>query len=89
MTTINPIKSGLVLGAVIGLWHLAWSLMVAFGWAQPFIDFVFWMHFIKPIYVIQAFNLGTATFLVVVTAIMGFVIGSIFAVLWNWIHKRS
>jgi demethoxyubiquinone hydroxylase (CLK1/Coq7/Cat5 family) len=47
------------------------------------------MHFIKPIYVIQAFNLGTATVLVVVTAIMGFVIGSIFAVLWNWIHKRS
>ena len=29
MTTISPIKSGLVLGAVIGLWHLVWSLMVA------------------------------------------------------------
>jgi hypothetical protein len=26
MTTISPIKTGLVLGAVMGLWHLTWSL---------------------------------------------------------------
>jgi hypothetical protein len=85
---ISPIKAGLVLGVVIGLWHLIWSLLVASGWAQPFIDFVFWMHFIRPVYVIEPFNLGTATILVVVTAVIGFVIGCIFAVLWNWFHKR-
>ena len=89
MVTISPIKSGLVLGAVIGLWHLTWSLLVASGWAQPFIDFVFWMHFIKPVYVIEPFNLGTATILVVVTAAIGFVIGCVFAILWNWFCKRS
>jgi hypothetical protein len=86
---ISPIKAGLVLGAVIGLWHLTWSLLVASGWAQPFIDFVFWIHFIKPVYVVEPFNLGTATILVAVTAAMGFVIGCVFAVLWNWFHKRS
>jgi len=63
--------------------------LVAAGWAQPVIDFVFWMHFIKPVYVIQPFNLGTATVLVVVTVVIGFVVGSVFAVLWNWFHKRS
>ena len=89
MVTISPIKSGLVLGAVIGLWHLTWSLLVASSWAQPFIDFVFWMHFIKPVYVIEPFNLGTATILVVVTAAIGFVIGCVFAILWNWFCKRS
>ena len=86
---INPINGGLVLGAIIDLWHLTWSLLVAAGWAQSVIDFVFWMHFIKPVYVIQPFNLGTATVLVVVTAVIGFVVGSVFAVLWNWFHKRS
>jgi hypothetical protein len=89
VTTINPVKSGLVLGAVIGLWHLTWALLVAFGWAQPFIDFVFWMHFIKPVYVVQPFHPATAAILIVVTAAIGFVIGSVFAVLWNWFHKRS
>ena len=37
----------------------------------------------------EAFNLGTATILVVVTAIIGFVISCVFAVLWNWFHKRT
>ena len=55
---INPINGGLVFGAIIGLWHLTWSLLVAAGWAQPVIDFVFWMHFIKPVYVIQPYKAG-------------------------------
>jgi MFS superfamily sulfate permease-like transporter len=87
MSTVNPFRIGLVLGAVIGLWHLSWSVLVAFGLAQPFIDFIFWMHFIKPVYVIQAFDPITAAILVVVTAVMGFVIGAIFGVLWNWLHR--
>jgi MFS superfamily sulfate permease-like transporter len=87
MSTVNPLRIGLVLGAVIGLWHLSWSVLVAFGLAQPFIDFIFWMHFIKPVYVIQAFDPITAAILVVVTAVMGFVIGAIFGVLWNWLHR--
>lgn len=89
VTTIDPIKSGLVLGAVIGLWHLLWSLLVALGWAQPIIDFVFWMHFIKPVYLVQAFNLTTAIVLIVVTAVIGFIVAFVFAVLWNRSHKRS
>ena len=84
---INPNRAGLVLGAVIGLWHLSWSLLVAFGWAQAVINFVLWMHFIKPIYVIDAFNVGTAVILVVVTTVIGYVIGGIFGLLWNALHK--
>jgi hypothetical protein len=87
-SAIDPVRTGLALGALIGLWHLSWSILVAFGLAQPFIDFVFWMHFLKPPYVVQPFNFATAAILLVVTLSLGFVIGSIFAVLWNWIHKR-
>ncbi len=85
--TINSNKAGLVLGALFGGWHLLWSLLVASGWAQPLIDFIFWVHFIKPIYVIQPFSILLALTLVVVTAIIGYVIGSIFAMLWNQLHK--
>ena len=49
--------------------------------------FVFWMHFIKPVYAIQNFNEITAVILIVVTTLLGFVVGSVFALLWNWIHR--
>jgi hypothetical protein len=87
METINPNKAGLVLGALLGGWHLTWSLLVAAGLAQAVIDFVFWMHFIKPIYVIEPFELARAAILVIVTASIGYVLGSAFGVLWNRIHK--
>jgi hypothetical protein len=77
-----------VLGAVIGLWHLTWSLLVAFGWAQRLIDLIFWMHFIKPIYVIEAFNPTTAIILIAVTSAIGFVIGIVFSAVWNGFHGR-
>ena len=87
-SAIDPVRAGIALGALIGLWHLSWSILVAFGRAQPVIDFVFWMHFIKPPYVVQPFNLATAIVLLIVTLSLGFAIGSIFALLWNWIQKR-
>jgi hypothetical protein len=89
VTKINPIKSGLVLGAIFGLWHVIWSLLVVVGWAQPFIDVVFWMHFIKPVYVIQGFNPAIATALVVVTSAIGVFIGSAFAILCNCLYNQS
>lgn len=87
MTTVDPVKSGLTLGALLGLWHLCWALLVAFGWAQPVIDFVFWTHFIKPVYVVQSFNTLTAAILIVVTAAIGAIVGFVFGVLWNWIQQ--
>ena len=80
-------KSGLVLGVVIGGYHLCWSALVAAGWAQAVIDFVFWMHFIKPVYVIEPFEIGKAAILLIVTASIGFLVGSLFASIWNAVHK--
>lgn len=84
---INIAKAGIVLGVVLGGWHLCWSILVALGWAQPVIDFVFWMHFIKPIYVIEPFEFGRMFVLLIVTTTIGFAIGSAFAFIWNLLHK--
>ena len=84
---IQPNKAGLALGALMGIWHLGWALLVAIGWAQPLINFIFWLHFIKPIYVIEPFNAGTAALLVAITALSGYVTGFIFALLWNRFHR--
>ena len=84
---INPLKAGVTFGAQLGACHLFWALLVALGWAQPLIDFVFWMHFIQPVFVMQPFSLPAAAALIVFTSIAGFVIAFLFAVLWNKLHR--
>ena len=72
---------------MIGGWHLFWSLLVAVGWAQPFIDFIFWAHMIRSIYVIKPFDAVAAGTLIVVTAGMGYVMGYVGAIVWNKLHR--
>lgn len=84
---ISAGKAGLVLAAIFGGWHLCWSALVAIGWAQPVIDFIFWIHFIRPVYVIEPFNVLRAVTLVAVTAAIGFLIGAAFALIWNALHR--
>jgi hypothetical protein len=83
---LNPFKVGVVLGTVLGAFHLCWSMLVALRWAQQLTDFVFWAHFIKPIYVIEPFEFARAAALLVLTASIGFILGLAFAWVWNAVH---
>jgi hypothetical protein len=87
MGRVHRGKATLVLGVLIGGWYLLWSQAVAASEAQPVIDFIFWRHFIKPVYVVEPFVLSRAALLVLVTAAIGGAIGYCFAVLWNWLHR--
>jgi hypothetical protein len=84
---ISVSKTGLVVGIVLGAWHLCWSTLVATGLAQRVADFVFWMHFIKAVYVIEPFEISRATILVLATAAIGYVVGAVGAWAWNVLHK--
>lgn len=86
MKAIIPIKAAITLAVLLGGWHLCWATLVATGVAQSVIDFVFWMHFIKPVYVVGSFNFAIALLLIAVTAMLGFVVGFVFSVLWNKVH---
>ena len=83
---IGPHKAGLALGTLLGGWHLLWSVFVALGVAQIILDFIFWMHFIKPVYIVQPFNLPIAAVLIVATSALGYLVGCGFALVWNRLH---
>jgi hypothetical protein len=90
---IGKHKAGLALGSILGLWHLTWSLLVAVGFAQVLIDWIFRLHFIQPPYTIAPFRFGLAVTLIAVTTAIGYVFGWLLAAIWNslqpgekWIH---
>ncbi|WP_109015919.1 hypothetical protein [Novimethylophilus kurashikiensis] len=80
-------KAGLVLAALLGGMHALWTLLVAFGWAQLVMDFIFRLHFIKPVFEILPFQLATALMLVALTCLIGYVLGVCFAWLWNQLRR--
>lgn len=84
---VNPIKAGVAFGVLLGFFHFCWALLVALGWAQPLMDFVFWMHFLQPVFVIQPFSLPAAAALIIFTFIVGFVTAFLFAAVWNRLHR--
>ncbi len=83
MQHIHPSRAGLVLALIVGGLHAIWSLIVAIGWGQALINFIFWVHFIKPAHEVEPFNIGTALLLVLVATCIGYVVGNGFALLWN------
>lgn len=88
MSYIRPSKIGLMFAVLLGSWHMAWVLLVMVGWAQPLIDFIFRLHFVRPVYVIEEFNPGLAVALIAVTASIGYVMGWMAGVLWNKLQQE-
>jgi hypothetical protein len=80
---INPKKAGFAVGGLLGGFHLAWAIVIAIGWAQALLDFSLWVHMVSMPMTVQPFNLSTAVALVVVTWLIGYVLGSAFACIWN------
>lgn len=89
MQILNPNKTGLAFGLLLAAWHAIWSVFVALGWAQAIVDFVFWMHMIKPVYVIGPFSFWIGLILITVTGALGYIGGFILAAVWNWLHREQ
>lgn len=89
MQTVHPLKAGLTLGVTLGTFHLMWALLVASDWAQPVVDFIFWLHFIKPVYTVAPFEPSIAFLLVVVTAITGFIGAFVFSLIWKALQPKT
>lgn len=86
---LSKAKTGLVLGVFMAIVHAVWAVLVALGVAQGLIDWAVGMHMMVNPYVVSGFSLGTAVGLVVMTFVVGCVLGWVFAALWNSLRKSS
>ncbi len=84
---LSPKKTGFALGAFLGLWHFVWSLLIATGFAQGLLNFVLRLHSLNNPYQVTGFSAIKSVALIVVTSLVGFVFGFVFAKVWNAVHN--
>lgn len=86
---LEPIRTGVVIGLVIALWHAGWAALVAGGLAKALIDFILRMHFLQIAIAVAPFNMTTAIALIAITFGVGFAIGLVLALVWNVLQPKS
>ncbi|MEK7144302.1 MAG: hypothetical protein AAB794_00350 [Patescibacteria group bacterium] len=87
MNHLNPRKTGLAFGKLLGAVHFVWAILVALGWAQTLVNFSQWAHMVSMPVVVGAFNLSAAITVVLVATLIGYILGYAFATIWNWLHR--
>jgi len=90
MEKLDKNKIGLVVGLFFAIIHAIWALTVAIMpvTLQSFLDWIFNLHFIVPVWELTAFNLLNALLLVIITFVFGFIFGWVFAWCHNMLHKK-
>lgn len=84
---LQPKKIAMALGSFVALMHLFWSVLVASGVGQAWVDFMLAMHMIIVPVIIGPFNAWSALGLLIMTFIAGYVMGWVFALVWNYFQK--
>jgi len=86
---INPSKTGLTVGTLLGGIHIVWSILIWLGWAQGLVNFSLWAHMVSMPVVIKAFDPSAAVAVIIVAAVVGYIVGYAFARIVNWdqIHR--
>ena len=79
----HPTKSALIGGFTLSALHACWILIVASGWAQPLLDFIFKLHMLNSPFVVQPFSILLSLELIALT----FVIGAFYGVVFSLIRK--
>lgn len=72
------LRTSLIWGLCLSSFHFCWVLLVAFGWAQPLIDFIFKLHMLSSPFQVQAFNPLLALGLLGMTFLVGCFYGAVF-----------
>ncbi|MFH1284062.1 MAG: hypothetical protein ABIH78_00510 [Candidatus Peregrinibacteria bacterium] len=85
---ISKNSLGLTLGIFLAAFHALWLLLIGLGVAKPALDWMLGVHHITLTWDVLAFDWAYAGLLVAMAFVAGYVIGWLFAGLWNLLRKN-
>ncbi len=83
----NKNRMGLTLGSLFSLSHLLWVIIVALGFGQKILDSAHSYHFVGGDHPVESFTFLTALLGVIFAFICGYIVGWLFACIWNYFKK--
>lgn len=88
MKKLEPQKVALTLGGLAAVAHLVWSVLIGLGVAQAYLGWILGLHSLNNPFQVMPFDMTRTITLIIVAGIVGYVIGWVFATLWNMLHAK-
>jgi hypothetical protein len=90
MVKLDKNQTGLIVGIFLALIHLIWAILV---WVMPtalqgFLNWIFELHALEPIWKLTTMTIMNAILLVIMTFVIGCITGWVFAWIWNMRAKK-
>lgn len=79
----------LTFGIFVALMHAVWMLLIFLGLAQTYLNWIFGLHLLSNPFMVLPFNFGAAVTLIIFTFVVGYVMGLVFAFIWNKTLAKS
>ncbi|OWF65204.1 hypothetical protein B6A14_05175 [Polynucleobacter hirudinilacicola] len=80
---MSLLRTSLIGGISLSSLHFFWVILLASGFAQSALDFIFKLHMLSSPFQVQAFDLGLAMGLIGITFLIGCFYGALFFLLKN------
>lgn len=81
---IEAIEAGIIGCIMILSFHIFWYVLIFFGTTEAAVDYLSWIHFIKPAYQVKEFASYIAIYLLITVSFIGFIFGYIFTKILNF-----
>ena len=86
-TASTPLKAALIGGFTLSALHTCWIMIVASGWAQPLLDFIFKLHMLNSPFIVQPFSVVLSLELITLTFVIGAFYGLVFSIIRKLLTK--
>lgn len=87
-TNSLPLRLACTLGTAFAALHVVWALLVALGWAQSMVNASLRLHMLSTPVRVASFDLVTAISLIVVTGVVGGLVGWFAGMVWEQCPKK-
>ena len=79
-------RVGAALGLFSGLMHAIWEIVLSTGNGQKLLDWKLGIHSLNSPFTVKDFDVTTATEIIIISIIAGYIVGLVFASIWNRVN---